>query len=106
MFLFKVLLFLLCISSIAIPQTGWSFNVDGRFSGNAASNAIKGFEANRQLARDSQGRKQIISPGSKIDNVDVQMAPHSTVILNIRQFNRGAQINNTPYRYNTEIMEE
>lgn len=105
MYKIKVHFFIVCF---LFPQLALSFNVDGRFSNNAASAAIEGFEKSRQMGRDSLGRKLIISPNSKIDpdSVTIQMAPRSTVILNVRQYNRGKQMNNTPYRYNTEIMEE
>lgn len=99
----KALIFLI----VLIPHFSLAMNHEGRLDGGRQRNVIKNFESEGQLQRDMLGRKLVISPNSNIDKNSLQLdiAPRSTVILNIQQHDMGAQITRTPFYQNVELPE-
>lgn len=97
--------FIFVIFITFIPQLTMAMNHEGRLDGGRQRNVIKDFESEGQLQRDILGRKIIISPTSNIDGNSLQLdvAPWSTVILNVQQRNNGAQITKTPFYKNVEL---
>jgi len=93
------------IAIILIPQLSFGMNHEGRLDGGRQRDGAKDFERETRLQRDIQGRKLIISPNSEIEERSLQLdiAPWSTVILNVRQKDKGVQTTRTPFYRNVEL---
>ena len=96
---------ILAIFIFFLPKSSMAMNHEGRLEGGRQRNVLKEFEREGELQRDLLGRKLVISPSSKIDenSLQLEIAPWSTVILNIQQHDIGTQITRTPFYKNVEM---
>ena len=96
---------LIAILLMCLPSFVMAMNHEGRLDGARERNAMKSLEREGQLHRDLLGRKLVITPNSEIDEDSLQLdiAPGSTVILNVRQKDYGAQTVSTPYYRHVEL---
>ena len=101
MFVKLVVVILIIFSSHASMAT----NREGRLDGGRQIDGARDFEKETKLQRDFLGRKVSISPNSKIDgsSLFLDIAPGSTVILNVRQKDKGIQTTRTPFYRNVEL---
>jgi len=99
-----ILALLLCA---AAPQLSIAETKEGRLSGGRQANDVKAFEKEGKLDRDLLGRKIVVSPNAQIDedSVKLNMAPWSTIILNVKQYDKGAQTTTAPFYRNVEMPE-
>ena len=97
----------LIISIFAIfPNYANALNTEGDVAKSSRSGDVRSFEKKWEAQRDLLGRKVIVAPGSQginSNSLQLDVAPGSTVILNLRQLDRGRQITKTPYYKNVEI---
>jgi len=95
----------LVIATLLIPQISMAMNHEGQLDGSRERGAVKDFEKESKLQRDILGRKVVISPNSKIEenSLILDVAPWSTVILNVQQSDKGTQTTRTPFYRNVEL---
>ncbi|PIR37147.1 MAG: hypothetical protein COV35_11170 [Alphaproteobacteria bacterium CG11_big_fil_rev_8_21_14_0_20_39_49] len=95
----------LLILIVLLPQLAVAMNREGRLDGGRQRNVVRDFEKEGNLQRDLLGRKVVISPNSTIDgnSLQLEVAPRSTVILNIQQHDNGTQTTRTPFYQNVEM---
>lgn len=88
-----------------VPHDSNAMNKEGRFDQAIESSHVGYYEKESELQRDAMGRKVVISPNSNIDlnSVQLDVAPYSTVILNVNQIDHGTQRVITPSYQNVEI---
>ena len=101
----KSIKLILIVFVIFSSHVSIAMNREGRLDGGRQTDGTKDFERETKLQRDFLGRKVSISPNSKIDSgsLFLDIAPGSTVILNVRQKDKGIQTTRTPFYRNVEL---
>ncbi|MET0154533.1 MAG: hypothetical protein ABW189_00285 [Rickettsiales bacterium] len=91
--------------ALAFAQAASAENHEGALSGGREGNEAGAYEKENALDRDIWGRKLSVSPGSTydVDALGIEMAPGSTVMLNVRQVDKGTQTVTTPFYRNVEL---
>jgi hypothetical protein len=95
----------LVIFMIFSSHASMATNREGGLDGGRQIDGTRDFEKETKLQRDFLGRKVSISPNSKIESgsLFLDIAPGSTVILNVRQKDKGIQTTRTPFYRNVEL---
>lgn len=95
----------LIISFVFPSHAAMAMNREGRLDGGRQIDGTRDFEKESNLQRDFLGRKVSISPNSKVDagSLLLDIAPGSTVILNVQQRDKGIQTTRTPFYRNVEL---